>query len=104
MAIAQKIRVQAEARERTMKILFVGAGGASNFWIGAGMLTSVGVITFITRVPIIIIIIIIIILMSIRVICWTINPISRPKIIVELNKNFNPRARKMLKHHLVRIV
>ena len=43
MAITPEVRMEAEAGERTLEVVRVGAGGAAGAWDGACGLTSVGI-------------------------------------------------------------
>ena len=43
MAITPEVRMEAEAGERTLEVVWVGAGGAAGAWDGACGLTSVGI-------------------------------------------------------------
>ena len=49
MAITPEVRMEAEAGERTLEVVWVGAGGAARTWINAGCLAAVGILIILIK-------------------------------------------------------
>ena len=108
MAITQKIRVEAETGERTLEVVWIGAGRASGALVRAGCLTTVGIIIgFIVFFETVVLVIIFILICNFRkptFIFVVLGDFISGDVIVNLKINYMVWAKGLLIHHLVRVV